>query len=320
MKYRKFLCSLICVGGIAASFITGCGQKDTSEQEAYRKYGMNCMESGNYEDAVTAFQKVLDHSIGGITTLEIDTCYYKAEAQYLSGDIEGAFETYNSLIAYDELAKAYYLRGCLYFMTGETEKGIADIKDAADRAEKDYDLYIAIYETLEQYGKAEEGQVYLTQALELKGDGAKDYLYKGRIYELLGESEKAIKHLEKAVEKGEEKANFYMAQIYANQSNDSLAQTYFQAYLASGAATAEELSSMGELQMANKDYDTAITYFKSALELATAGNKQQIMKNLIIAYEGAHNFSDAKQIMKEYLKEFPEDEVAQKEATFLETR
>ena len=320
MKNRKFLWKLVCAGVLAAALLGGCGKKDTSEQEAYRQYGINCMESGNYEDAVNAFQKTLDLSVGGITNLEIDTCYYKAEAQYLSGDIDGAFETYNALIAYDELAKAYYLRGCLYFSTGEQEKGLADLKSAAENAENDYELYIALYETMAQYGKGVEGQVYLNQALEIKGEDSKDLLYKGRVYALLGEQEKAISNLEAAVEKGEVKANFYMAQIYASQGNDSMAQTCFQAYLKSGQASSEELCSMGELQMANKDYDTAITYFKSALELEGIGNRQQIMKNLIIAYESSHDFKEAKHVMEKYQKEFPEDEEAKKEATFLETR
>lgn len=320
MKNRKVLWNMVCAGVLSATILGGCGKKDTSEQEAYRQYGINCMESGNYEDAITAFQKTLDLSVGGITNLEIDTCYYKAEAQYLSGDIEGAFETYNALIAYDKLAKAYYLRGCLYFSTGEQEKGLADLKSAAENAGDDYELYIALYETMAQYGKGAEGQVYLNQALEIKGEEAKDLFYKGRVYALLGESEKAISSLQSSVEKGELKANFYMAQIYAEQGNDSMAQTYFKAYLDSGQATCEELCMMGELQMAKKDYDTAITYFKSALELDVVNNKQQVMKNLIIAYESSHNFEEARAVMNNYLKEFPEDEDAKKEATFLETR
>ena len=320
MKNRKLLWNLVCAGVLSAAFLGGCGKKDTSEQQAYRQYGINCMESGNYEEAISAFQKTLDLSVGGITNLEIDTCYYKAEAQYLFGDIEGAFETYNALIAYDELAKAYYLRGCLYFSTGEQEKGLSDLKCAAENAKDDYELYIALYETMAQYGKEAEGQVYLNQALAIKGEDQKDLLYKGRVYALLGESEKAISSLQSAVEKGELKANFYMAQIYAEQGNDSMAQTCFQAYLESGEATAEELCAMGELQMSNKDYDTAITYLKSALELEVVNNKQQVMKNLIIAYESSHNFKEAKAVMDNYLKEFPEDEDAKKEAKFLETR
>lgn len=320
MKRKKIPWNLICAGVMVAALISGCGKKDTTDQEAYRQFGINCMERGRYEEAVEAFQKSLEISVGGITNLELDTCYYKAEAQYLAGDIEGAFETYNALINYDELAKAYYLRGCLYFTTGEQEKGQKDLERAAEKAENDYELYIALYETMAQYGKGAEGQIYLNQALEIKGDGQKDLLYKGRVYELLGETEKAVTNLEGALEKGEAKANFYLAQIYAEKGNDGQAETYFKAYVDSGVASAEELCSMGELQMANRDYDTAITYFKSALEVEKNNSKQRIMKNMVIAYESTHKYDEARKVMEEYLKEFPEDEEAKKEATFLETR
>lgn len=46
---------------------------------------------------------------------EIDICFYNAKAQYLSGDIDGAIESYTAIIDYNGNADAYYLRGCQYF-------------------------------------------------------------------------------------------------------------------------------------------------------------------------------------------------------------
>ena len=67
----------------AACMLSGCGQKtNTTDQEAYRQYGINCIESGDYQSAVDAFQKALDQSHGKVTAAEIDICYYKAEAQF----------------------------------------------------------------------------------------------------------------------------------------------------------------------------------------------------------------------------------------------
>ncbi len=83
--------------------LSGCGQKtNTTDQEAYRQYGINCIESGDYPSAVDAFQKALDQSHGKVTAAEIDICYYKAEAQFLSGDYEGAQTTYQALIDYKD--------------------------------------------------------------------------------------------------------------------------------------------------------------------------------------------------------------------------
>ena len=51
--------------------VIGCGTKDTKEQDAYRQYGITCMESGKYEDAVKAFQNALGESIGHIGEKEL---------------------------------------------------------------------------------------------------------------------------------------------------------------------------------------------------------------------------------------------------------
>ena len=83
------LFAAVCIGA-------GCGAKKDNSQEVFRQYGINCLNEGKYEDAVTAFQKALDQSVGGITEVELDTCYYKAEALYKSGDTEGALEVYNA--------------------------------------------------------------------------------------------------------------------------------------------------------------------------------------------------------------------------------
>ena len=40
---------------------------------------------GNYEDAIKAFQNALNQSLRKVGEKEIDICFYKAQAQYLSG-------------------------------------------------------------------------------------------------------------------------------------------------------------------------------------------------------------------------------------------
>ena len=48
---KKRIISVLLATVFALSVI-GCGTKDTKEQDAYRQYGITCMESGKYEDAV----------------------------------------------------------------------------------------------------------------------------------------------------------------------------------------------------------------------------------------------------------------------------
>ena len=60
-----------------------------------------------------------------------------------------------------------------------------------------------------------------------------------------------------------------------------------------------ELMNMGQAQMDNGNYDTAITYFQNALELESVPNKQQITKAMIIAYEYSGDFATAKSKMED---------------------
>lgn len=67
----------------AALLFTACGSSEPQKkQDAYRQLGIKYMQEGNYEGAVEAFENALDQSGAVIGEEEIDTCYYKAQAQY----------------------------------------------------------------------------------------------------------------------------------------------------------------------------------------------------------------------------------------------
>lgn len=111
-----------------------------------------------------------------------------------------------------------------------------------------------------------------------------------------------------------------MGEVYQKQGDNDSSQKYFKKYLDSGEADSYELMNMGQAQMDNGNYDTAIIYFQNALELESVPNKQQITKAMIIAYEYSGDFATAKSKMEEYMKDYPDDEDAAREYQFLETR
>jgi tetratricopeptide (TPR) repeat protein len=305
----------------AAVLLCGCGsQTNTKDQEAYRQYGINCIESGDYEAAVDAFQRALDQSHGKVTAMEIDICYYKAEAQYLSGDYDGAATTYQALIDYNDDAKSYFLRGCMRFQQGMQEEAISDFGMAVSREKNDRELYIGIYEAMAANGLESEGEYYLHKALEVSGEKADDLMERGRVYLMLGDAQNAASSLLKAIEKGSVKANFYLAEAYEALDDPDNADAYFQAYLDAGMADSYELCEVGVLLLNRGDYTHAIDYFQSALELEAVPNKASILKNMVLAYEGQYDFASAKTVVEQYLELMPDDEAAQKELTFLSTR
>jgi Flp pilus assembly protein TadD len=252
--------------------------------------------------------------------MEIDICYYKAEAQYLSGDYDGAATTYQALIDYNDDAKSYFLRGCMRFQQGMQEEAISDFGMAVSREKNDRELYIGIYEAMAANGLESEGEYYLHKALEVSGEKADDLMERGRVYLMLGDAQNAASSLLKAIEKGSVKANFYLAEAYEALDDPDNADAYFQAYLDAGMADSYELCEVGVLLLNRGDYTHAIDYFQSALELEAVPNKASILKNMVLAYEGQYDFASAKTVVEQYLELMPDDEAAQKELTFLSTR
>ena len=57
---------------------------------------------------------------------------------------------------------------------GEEKKGRADFESAVQQVKKNYEIYIGIYESLSRHEKKDEGQKYLSAAMEIKGDKPED--------------------------------------------------------------------------------------------------------------------------------------------------
>ena len=102
------------------------------------------MENGDYEEALEAFQNALDLSLGEIGEKEMDICFYKAESMYRLGDVQGAMDQYSAIIAFNEDAKAYFLRGNLYYHQNDEENALKDYEAAIEQDKKNYDLNIGV--------------------------------------------------------------------------------------------------------------------------------------------------------------------------------
>ena len=76
-------------------FLGGCTSKSEKKALEYKQLGISQMKEAKYEGAVSSFQKALDQSLGRIRAQELDVCYYKALAQYKSGDTKAAIKTYD---------------------------------------------------------------------------------------------------------------------------------------------------------------------------------------------------------------------------------
>ena len=80
---------------------------------------------------------------------------------------------------------------------------------------------------------------------------------------------------------------------------------------------------MGNCALALEDYESVISYFEKAIALGEAGQEAAIQTmrfDIISCYEKLEDYDSAKELLTDYLADYPEDEDAAKEAAFLETQ
>ncbi len=339
MIIRKFIYMTgIIVTSVA--LLSGCGNERREEQDKLRNEGIVYLESQQYEKAIEAFQGALDASLGTVGELELDICYYKAEAEALKGDTEAALATYTAILDYSKEPKAYFLRGNLYYYLEKEAEALADYEAAIKLEKKDYELYIGVFEALSDHGKVIEAKTYLEKALDIKGDTAYDKMQKGRIHFLLGRVKilqamtsavptpmnkeeafaPALENLKAAAEGKEMMAYYYLAEVYLELEDNEAAVSSMNAYTNSGIADSYKLYEVAEAQMNKANYDMAISCLEAAGKLDEVPNKQIVTRTLVIAYEKAGNYIAARDVLRGYVKDYPEDEEAARELTFLETR
>ena len=318
---RKKIIYLIAVAVLSFGMLAGCSNGKKEDQTAYRQIGINKMESGDYEAAVSAFDNALSQCVGKIGENELDICYYKAAAQYEGGDVEGAIATYTAILEYDKkAADAYYLRGCMYLKEGDADAAVADYEKAVSYNSEDYDLYINLYNNLSAYGMKEKGEEYLNKAFSIKGNSKEDYTARGHIYYLLGQYDNASEELSQAVEKGSTEACLYLAQTYEALGDSENAEANYQKYVDSGAADSYAMNALAKISIAKGDYAAALSYIEQGLAMDTVTNRRELMQNEIIAYEYSGDFQSAWKVVQDYVESYPDDESAQREYIFLKNR
>lgn len=317
MRGKRYIATgaLLCIG----LALTGCSTSEErlEKEEAYRQIGLNAMEEGDYVSAEEAFNNALDQA-RGLGANEVDICYYKAVAQFAAGNTQGAIDTYDALLEYDKKnADAWFLRGCVYLKSNESDKAKEDFDNAVKYASDD-EMYLHIYNSLEGAGHTQDAEKYLTEALEKRaGRTARNYTVKGQIYLLKEDLTSAEEQLKKAVEKGDVEGNLYLAQVYERQGKTEDAKACIDAYVNEYPKSSVAYNQKGLEEMEAGNYDKALELFGEGLNQQKVTNAKELRSNQIAAYEYSGEYEEAKAAMESYLKDYPEDEAAKREYLFL---
>lgn len=280
MKKTKILALLLtmcfCVSGCKGSV------KVSEQQQLLKQEGMQLQISGDYERAIAKYEEALKLSNMEVGPEEIDLAYYKASAQYRSGDLTGAIDTYSAILALKEDINSYLGRGLLYIDAKEAKKAESD----------------------------------LNKALQ----GTDDPLIKGIIYNVVGQTEKAKECFEDAKEDGSADAVFYLANLYEQVGDHNYAMILLEEYISGGHASAEGYLMVGRDYFEQSSYEDALHAFQAGITLGESGVLKNLMQEEIACYEKLGDLSAAKEKAEAYLEKYPEDSVVQKEYEFLKSR
>ena len=295
---------------------------DNGEDErlVLRAKGITCLGMGDYTEAINSFEKSLSLSNGIIEKMDIDINYYLATAYYKSGNLDEAIKIYDTILSiYKNEVDARFLRGILYAQKNELELAKNDFDKAISLAPNDYEMLIKIYQILFENGYKDVGLNYLQDAL---GSGSKKMsnYEKGQISFYLEDYESAKTYLEKAVEEVGESAALFLGRTYELLGDTNYAVSVYSSYIGTGDASAEIYNQLGLCKMNMMDYEGALTAFQQAMQRENCNITQSLKFNEIVAYEHLGNFDKAKSLMDVYIRNYPDDEAAKKEAQFLKTR
>ena len=143
---------------------------------------------------------------------------------------------------------------------------------------------------------------------------------KGSICYYLEDYENARTYLEKARDESGYEAVLFLGKTYETLGDNNYAISVYNTYLESGEANPQVLNQLGLCKMQTGDYEGALAAFQSAMKIEDNGMMQILKMNEIIAYERLCDYKKATVLMESYLKTYPDDEAAQREYIFLQTR
>lgn len=279
MKNIKFLAVFLS----AVILLTGCSNEERlKEQQTLKQEGMQLQAEGDYQGAIKKYEEALKLADMKVGREEIDLSYYKASAQYRSGDLAGAIKTYSAVLAVREDENSHLGRGLLYAAAGEKEKAEKDLNEALRETD--------------------------------------DPIIQGIIYNVVENTKKAKQCFEEAKESGHPEAGFYLADLYETEGDHEHAMSLLAEYLKSGKATAEGCLVAGRTYFEDAGYEKALSAIQQGIALGESGVLKNLLREEIACMERLGDFEGAKEKAAVYLSKFPEDEIVEKEYEFLKTR
>ena len=285
-----------------------------------RARGIACMGMTNYEEAIDYFLEALSYSDWRVDEVDYDINFYLADAYERLHDYTSAVDTYTAIINLkDKDVLAHYKRGAGYLKLGDHDAAMVDFNRALELDPDNYDLRIEVAGRLSESSYEEEGQRFLQDFLLEKEKKLSDF-DKGRIYFYMGDYENAKKYFEDARDDDDQNTILLLGKTYELLGDYNYATSTYQNYLTKHPEAAIIYNQLGLARLEAEDFEGAREAFSTARSLGNTGIDQTLSYNEIVANEYVGNFAQARTLIEEYLRKYPDDTAAVRESIFLSTR
>ena len=250
---------------------------------AYFKLGQVLATEGFFDDALKEYAKGSQHQdYSGQVLYELAAIFDE------KGNTDGAIRLYQRTIEVEPThAKAHFALGEVLYASGDTVTAVQHYQQALALTPNITDTF---YEPLEPYFAGlmtpDEAMPLLEKAMLVLPNDPRSHFYTGIIEADVGNIEKAIEHYEKTLEIIEADASYLQIELTLGNLND----VYFK---------------LGELYHQQGDVNTAVAYFKRALEL-----NPELADRFITQGQSAFdesNYQEAIESLNTHLLLFPED-------------
>lgn len=168
--------------------------------------------------------------------------------------------------------------------------------------------------------------VVLTISMGLSLAGCSGNPYKEGVSQLKSEQYKqAEKSFKEAVKQDKNVADSYRGigiSCFEQKDYKGALIAFEKAVKAGTKGNATLYNLMGSCALQLEDGKSALSYFEKGLSASGVSDemKKEMEYNVIVSYEKMQSWEKAKEKLNEYLKKYPDDKTAKKEAEFLETR
>ncbi len=291
-----------------------------NNKKAYRGIGIANLYAQSYEEAIKNFDLAL--GITEMKELDTDILYYKGNALERSGNLEEASKIYTKILeTQKDDAAIYNARANINRILGNYEESIKDYDKAIELSKGDFDLYFGKYAALKELSRTAEAEEVLKIAAELPVHSEKDSYELAKVYFYQKNYDHAMIQLEQSLKNGYIEANYFLGEISIAKGDYKQAIEYFETFEESnGTVSAMFYNQLLTCYLNEEEYEKAKTCLKKAKKYTDVSIEQQLLRNEIILLEKTGDFNEAYEKMKKYLKRYPDDVEAQKDATFLKTR